>query len=159
MTAKARKPAPSSSPSLAGRIRGIWSAGTGAFARGSKAPYIVLLLLLIAFPIVDGNQSHIGIAQDAGRWILLALGLNIVVGYAGLLDLGYAAFFAIGAYSYAMLASGPNPITSVRVEGSTGPSALPSSRRRSYADNCAQWDRVSGLSEGCSDFRRNRRRR
>jgi ABC-type branched-subunit amino acid transport system permease subunit len=42
---------------------------------------------------------------DSGRWILLALGLNIVVGYAGLLDLGYAAFFAIGAYSFAMLAS------------------------------------------------------
>jgi branched-chain amino acid transport system permease protein len=39
-------------------------------------------------------------------FILLALGLNIVVGYAGLLDLGYAAFFAIGAYTYAILASG-----------------------------------------------------
>jgi branched-chain amino acid transport system permease protein len=37
--------------------------------------------------------------------VLLALGLNIVVGFAGLLDLGYAAFFAIGAYTYGMLAS------------------------------------------------------
>jgi len=36
---------------------------------------------------------------------MLALGLNIVVGYAGLLDLGYVAFFAVGAYTYALLAS------------------------------------------------------
>jgi branched-chain amino acid transport system permease protein len=42
---------------------------------------------------------------DAGAFVLLALGLNIVVGFAGLLDLGYAAFFAIGSYAYAMLAS------------------------------------------------------
>src|SRR5213079_79900 len=39
-------------------------------------------------------------------YVLLAIGLNIVVGFAGLLDLGYAAFFAIGAYTYGMLASG-----------------------------------------------------
>ena len=38
-------------------------------------------------------------------YAILALGLNIVVGFAGLLDLGYAAFFAIGAYTYGMLAS------------------------------------------------------
>ena len=38
--------------------------------------------------------------------MLLALGLNIVVGFAGLLDLGYAAFFAIGAYGYGIAASG-----------------------------------------------------
>ena len=38
-------------------------------------------------------------------YIMLALGLNIVVGYAGLLDLGYVAFFAVGAYLYALLSS------------------------------------------------------
>ncbi|MBI3741717.1 MAG: branched-chain amino acid ABC transporter permease, partial [Chloroflexi bacterium] len=38
-------------------------------------------------------------------FVLLALGLNIVVGYAGLLDLGYAAFFAIGAYTTGLLSS------------------------------------------------------
>jgi branched-chain amino acid transport system permease protein len=42
---------------------------------------------------------------DAGAFVLLALGLNIVIGFAGLLDLGYAAFFAIGSYTFAMLAS------------------------------------------------------
>ena len=45
------------------------------------------------------------VLDQAGIYILLALGLNIVVGYAGLLDLGYVAFYAIGAYSYALLAS------------------------------------------------------
>src|SRR3954447_8135240 len=51
------------------------------------------------------NQAFINAAADAGAYVLLALGLNIVVGYAGLLDLGYVAFFAIGTYSYATLAS------------------------------------------------------
>src|SRR5205807_7770934 len=44
-------------------------------------------------------------AAHAGTWVLLAIGLNVVVGFAGLLDLGYAAFFAIGAYCYALFAS------------------------------------------------------
>ncbi len=51
------------------------------------------------------NQAILNAAADTGAFVLLALGLNIVVGYAGLLDLGYAAFFAIGTYSYAILAS------------------------------------------------------
>src|SRR5438477_8616011 len=51
------------------------------------------------------SQALINSAADTGAFVLLALGLNIVVGYAGLLDLGYAAFFAIGTYSYAILAS------------------------------------------------------
>ena len=38
-------------------------------------------------------------------FVLLSLGLNIVVGFAGLLDLGYIAFYAVGAYTYALLAS------------------------------------------------------
>ncbi len=48
-------------------------------------------------------------AQSAGIYVLLALGLNVVVGFAGLLDLGYAAFFAIGAYTTASLAHGAGP--------------------------------------------------
>ncbi len=51
------------------------------------------------------NQAFINAAADTAAFVLLALGLNVVVGYAGLLDLGYAAFFAIGTYSYAILAS------------------------------------------------------
>ena len=61
---------------------------------------LVLPLLLQSF----GN-AWVRIADMALLYVLLALGLNIVVGYAGLLDLGYVAFFAIGAYMYGLLAS------------------------------------------------------
>ena len=60
---------------------------------------------LLCAPIFDRNDATFNILGDAGIFVLLALGLNIVVGFAGLLDLGYAAFFAIGAYTYAMMAS------------------------------------------------------
>ncbi|MES2564605.1 MAG: ABC transporter ATP-binding protein, partial [Pseudomonadota bacterium] len=50
-------------------------------------------------------RSWVRIVDIALLFVMLALGLNIVVGYAGLLDLGYIAFFAVGAYSYALLAS------------------------------------------------------
>ncbi|MDE3113122.1 MAG: ABC transporter ATP-binding protein [Chloroflexota bacterium] len=52
-----------------------------------------------------GGGYLVGQIADAGVFVLLAIGLNVVVGFAGLLDLGYAAFFAIGAYMYAELAS------------------------------------------------------
>ena len=69
-----------------------------------RLPYLALLILPFV-PFIDPNNSHVDFLANAGAFILLALGLNIVVGFAGLLDLGYAAFFAIGSYSYAMLAS------------------------------------------------------
>jgi branched-chain amino acid transport system permease protein len=65
----------------------------------------VLVAALLVYPFLDRNNSHVDFLANAGAFILLALGLNIVVGFAGLLDLGYAAFFAIGSYSYAILAS------------------------------------------------------
>jgi len=61
---------------------------------------LVMPLLLQSF----GN-AWVRIADMALLYVLLALGLNIVVGYAGLLDLGYVAFFAIGAYMYGLLSS------------------------------------------------------
>ncbi|MCA0327546.1 MAG: ABC transporter ATP-binding protein, partial [Proteobacteria bacterium] len=61
---------------------------------------LVLPLILQSF----GN-AWVRIADIALLYVMLALGLNIVVGYAGLLDLGYVAFFAVGAYLYALLAS------------------------------------------------------
>ena len=69
--------------------------------------YVVAGLALIALPLglqVFGN-AWVRIADTALLYVLLAIGLNIVVGYAGLLDLGYVAFFAVGAYLYALLAS------------------------------------------------------
>jgi branched-chain amino acid transport system permease protein len=62
-------------------------------------------VVAIALPFVGRNDAFTNFLADAGAFVLLALGLNIVVGFAGLLDLGYAAFFAIGSYAFAMLAS------------------------------------------------------
>ena len=59
----------------------------------------------IVLPLIFSNGGFVNFLSDAGAFVLLALGLNIVVGFAGLLDLGYAAFFAIGSYTFAMLAS------------------------------------------------------
>jgi ABC-type branched-subunit amino acid transport system permease subunit len=73
--------------------------------------YAAMAAGALLFPIVTqfatgGNANFIiSQAADAGVYVLLAIGLNVVVGFAGLLDLGYAAFFAIGAYTYALLAS------------------------------------------------------
>jgi branched-chain amino acid transport system permease protein len=67
---------------------------------------IALLLLTaaaLAFPFVHDNDADVDSMANAAAYATLALGLNIVVGFAGLLDLGYAAFFAIGAYTYGIL--------------------------------------------------------
>jgi branched-chain amino acid transport system permease protein len=100
---------------MSARLR--WVAGR---SRGAK---LVALLVLATLPLyLGGMMGAIGtvvplsffqsgerylfrVLDQAGIYVLLALGLNVVVGYAGLLDLGYVAFYAIGAYSYALLAS------------------------------------------------------
>ena len=66
-----------------------------------------LTALLMALPLVAQyfGSGWVRILALALLYVLLALGLNIVVGYAGLLDLGYVAFFAVGAYLYALLSS------------------------------------------------------
>src|SRR6202047_208810 len=71
--------------------------------------YTVMAIGALAFPGViqfanNGNGDYlVSLAADSGVYVLLAIGLNVVVGFAGLLDLGYAAFFAIGSYTYGML--------------------------------------------------------
>jgi branched-chain amino acid transport system permease protein len=62
-------------------------------------------LLLLPFALSLAGTAWVRIANLALLYVLLALGLNIVVGFAGLLDLGYIAFYAVGAYVYALLAS------------------------------------------------------
>lgn len=76
-------------------------------AHSSKISSTLLLALLIVFPFVAAQfgNSWVRIIDIALLYIMLALGLNIVVGFAGLLDLGYIAFFAIGAYMAGLLAS------------------------------------------------------
>lgn len=66
---------------------------------------IGVVLLAVPFVAALGGQAWVRIANFAILYVFLALGLNIVVGYAGLLDLGYVAFYAVGAYVYALLAS------------------------------------------------------
>jgi len=70
--------------------------------------FLVVGALLLILPLVlqsTGSNSWVRIVDVALLYVLLALGLNIVVGYAGLLDLGFIAFFAVGAYLYGLLAS------------------------------------------------------
>jgi branched-chain amino acid transport system permease protein len=62
-------------------------------------------LMLLPLGLQTFGNAWVRIADTALLYVLLAIGLNIVVGYAGLLDLGYVAFFAVGAYLYALLAS------------------------------------------------------
>ncbi|MBW1886914.1 MAG: ABC transporter ATP-binding protein [Deltaproteobacteria bacterium] len=64
----------------------------------------VLIIFLLFLPPLVGNYWT-QILGDIGIYIMLGIGLNVVVGFAGLLDLGYVAFYAIGAYGYALLAS------------------------------------------------------
>jgi len=61
-----------------------------------------IALLVLPFLLQWAGNFWVRIADMALLYVLLALGLNIVVGYAGLLDLGFVAFFAIGAYMYAI---------------------------------------------------------
>ncbi len=71
----------------------------------------LVLLLAIVYPFFtalfsDLSQTLIGAGIQVGIYVLLALGLNIVVGYAGLLDLGYVAFFVFGSYTIAVGTAG-----------------------------------------------------
>lgn len=68
------------------------------------ARYVLFPALLIGVPL-GLNNYMIDVLTLAGIYIVLALGLNIVVGMAGLLDLGYVSFYAIGAYTYALLST------------------------------------------------------
>ncbi|VFR21948.1 Branched-chain amino acid transport system permease protein LivM (TC 3.A.1.4.1) [plant metagenome] len=66
---------------------------------------IGVLLAVLPFIVGAAGQSWVRILNFALLYVMLALGLNIVVGFAGLLDLGYIAFYAVGAYTWALLAS------------------------------------------------------
>ena len=67
--------------------------------------YLAFGVLAALLPALTSNGYVVRVGFDTVLYMLLALGLNITVGYAGLLDLGYAAFFGFGAYGYAMLSS------------------------------------------------------
>ena len=69
-------------------------------ARRKQLGLLLLFVALMTMPMIHDDDGDIDTAANAMTYGVLALGLNIVVGFAGLLDLGYAAFFAIGAYYY-----------------------------------------------------------
>ena len=81
--------------------------------------YALMFIAAVFFPVVvqfatNGSGDYlVGLAADGGVYMLMAIGLNVVVGFAGLLDLGYAAFFAIGSYTYAILASAHLGVTPI----------------------------------------------
>ena len=85
---------------LVGRFRRVWD----ALPVGGRL--LVFVIPAAIFPLVttEGNLFRYGLITLL--YALLALGLNVVVGFAGLLDLGYIAFFGFGAYMYGILASG-----------------------------------------------------
>jgi branched-chain amino acid transport system permease protein len=82
-----------------------------ALRRHRHAPWIGMVLAGIALALLPFvlesalSRTWVRILDFALLYAMLALGLNIVVGFAGLLDLGYIAFYAVGAYTYALLAS------------------------------------------------------
>jgi branched-chain amino acid transport system permease protein len=80
------------------------------YARAGRG--VLFILLLVLFPVVAG--SYIGqVMLLVGLYILMGMGLNLEVGLAGLLDLGFVAFFAVGAYSTALLtADSPHALAS-----------------------------------------------
>ena len=73
--------------------------------RWAAVALIGIVLVALPFALSQVGTAWVRITNLAILFTLLALGLNIVVGFAGLLDLGYVAFYAVGAYAYALLAS------------------------------------------------------
>ncbi|HET7765918.1 MAG TPA: ABC transporter ATP-binding protein [Burkholderiales bacterium] len=69
------------------------------------AAAVALALLVLPFVLAAAGTTWVRVTNLAILYAMLAVGLNIVVGFAGLLDLGYIAFYAVGAYVYALLAS------------------------------------------------------
>src|SRR5699024_10085493 len=64
---------------------------------------LLLVVVLAAIWPFFSSRSHVDIATLVLIYVMLGLGLNIVVGFAGLLDLGFVGFYAVGAYTYALL--------------------------------------------------------
>lgn len=85
----------------------LMGAAQGLGPRRQRITVAFLAVILITFPLIDqlADTNWTATVIQILIFALLALGLNIVVGYAGLLDLGYAAFFAIGAYTTGFLSS------------------------------------------------------
>src|SRR5215207_506661 len=92
---------------LVRRHLGSWSAGKASVTRGHLMLVSALVASAAIAPFVFSPAGDVmNNLVLAATYVGMALGLNIIVGYAGLLDLGYVAFFAIGAYTAGYLGSG-----------------------------------------------------
>src|SRR4029079_17015377 len=89
-----------------GTIRVVPPKLTSALALAGRGVAPVLLTFTFLVPVIFYNERYV---LDLGilvlTYVMLGWGLNVVVGLAGLLELGYVAFYAVGAYSYALLAT------------------------------------------------------
>lgn len=79
--------------------------GLGAvLLRGTKLFFLIMLgAALATFPFIIKDQYWLRVTVTLGVYVILALGLNVIVGFAGVLDLGFIAFYGIGAYTAALL--------------------------------------------------------
>ncbi|MBA4180543.1 MAG: ABC transporter ATP-binding protein [Anaerolinea sp.] len=88
-----------------GDARARWAASP------SWAKTVALFALLAVVPFIPMfDEPWLRVFFLVGLYVMLGLGLNVVVGFAGLLDLGYVAFFAVGAYTLAILSSASSPL-------------------------------------------------
>ena len=85
------------------RKRAVFSSGDAVLRRAAGTSLLAAALLLPVF--FADNRYVIDTATTLGIYVMLGWGLNVVVGLAGLLDLGYVAFYAVGAYTYALLST------------------------------------------------------
>ena len=95
----------------------VWNRAPLSAAKTSTSPFAdwnrigkyvgpAMLVIAVMFPVLTwGDKRSIDLAIYILTYVMLAWGLNIVVGLAGLLDLGYVAFYAVGAYAYALLST------------------------------------------------------
>lgn len=86
-------------PSFAGRSLAVFN----RLPPGAR--YAAIVVPMAVFPFLTSNQYYMQVGVDTLLFVMLALGLNVTLGWAGLLDLGYVAFYGFGAYVYAWLAS------------------------------------------------------
>src|SRR5207253_7222099 len=99
------------------RLRRFWESGPAGWSRTLTTPQVLIPFFLAAAVVpyalqyVEDNSSWIGAQYwtlclaTCAMYACLAVALNLVVGYAGLLNLGFIAFFGIGSYAYALVAS------------------------------------------------------
>lgn len=95
---------------------GLVPAFSDVFRRRKVLALVLLFLVLVAFPLTQSQNLYpVRILASAGLFAAAALGLNVVVGSAGLLDLGYIAFFGIGAYIAAIFGGGLNTVNELHI--------------------------------------------